>query len=159
MPFLDLLPARRIHTDLAVADKPALVAALARLLSAPDADEAAIREALLDRERLGSTGLGRGVAIPHGRSAMLEQPRAAFVRLAAPIPFDAVDGEPVDLIAALVVPMHFTDQHLQLLAELAEMFSDRQLTAALRKVGDAGALRLELAEFKRHKSRAGAWTD
>ena len=81
------------------------------------------------------------------------------MRLAAPIPFEAVDGEPVDLIAALVVPLHYTDQHLQLLAELAEMFSDKQLTGALRKVGDAGALRLELAEFKRHKSRAGAWTD
>ncbi len=159
MPFLDLLPARRIRTDLDVADKPALISALAQLLSLPDADETAIREALFDRERLGSTGLGRGVAIPHGRSATLEEPRAAFVRLATPIAFDAVDGEPVDLVAALVVPLHFTDQHLQLLAELAEMFSDKQLTAALRKVGDADGLRLELAEFKRHKSRAGAWTD
>ena len=159
MPFLDLLPARRIRTDLAIADKPALIHALADLLATPDVDPAVIHEALLARELLGSTGLGRGVAIPHGRSASLEQPRAAFVRLADPVGFEAIDGSPVDLVAALVVPLHFTDQHLQLLAELAEMFSDRQLTAALRKAGDADALRLELAEFKRHKSRAATWTD
>ncbi len=159
MPFLDLLPARRIRTDLPAADKPTLIKALAGLLAGADADEATIHEALLARETLGSTGLGRGVAIPHGRSASPADPRAAFVRLSRPIAFDAVDGQPVDLVAALVVPLHFTDQHLHLLAELAEMFSDRALTAALREAPDAGALRLELAEFKRRKNRAETWTD
>ena len=152
MPFLDLLPLQRIRTDLAVADKPALIDALATLLADPGTPHEAIRDSLLSREQLGSTGLGRGVAIPHGRIADLDQPRAAFVRLARPLGFDAIDGQNVDLVAALVVPLHYTDGHLHLLAELAEMFSDRPLTARLRNAADAAALRGELAEFKRRKS-------
>ncbi len=153
MPFLELLPLRRIATDVAVRDKPALIALLSTLLASSADERELVRDALSAREALGSTGLGRGVAIPHGRSAEIDAPRAAFVRLSSPIAFGAPDAQPVDLIAALVVPSHFTDQHLQLLAELAEMFSSEELTLSLRSAPDADALRRKLAKFgKRRKS-------
>jgi PTS system nitrogen regulatory IIA component len=159
MPFLDLLPAQRIRTDVVAADKAGLLDRLAGLLADPGADREAIHDSLRAREQLGSTGLGRGVAIPHGRIAALDQARAAFVRLDTPLAFDAADGGPVDLVAALVVPLHYTDQHLHLLAELAGMFSDAELTRALRSAPDADALRAELAEFRRRQDKAPAWTD
>ena len=138
MPFIDLLPAQRVRTGLAARDKAELIERLAELLA--DGDAAIARDALAARERLGSTGLGHGVAIPHGRSAKIAEARAAFVRLGEPVDFGADDGRPVDLVAALLVPAHFTDQHLKLLAELAELFSDPTLTAALRAAPDADAL-------------------
>lgn len=143
MAFLDLLPAERVRTGLDVRDKAGLIDRLAAILAVDDDIEIA-REALAARERLGSTGLGHGVAIPHGRSTKISEARAAFVRLAEPIDFGADDGRPVDLVAALLVPAHFTDQHLKLLAELAELFSDPSLTAALRAATDTAALRAVL---------------
>jgi nitrogen PTS system EIIA component len=147
MPLLDLLPPERVRTHLVADDKPALIAALAQILAGDD-DVAVVRKALEAREQLGSTGLGHGVAIPHGRSRDVSEARAAFVRLAAPIDFGADDAQPVDLVAALIVPEHFTDQHLKLLAELAELFSDARLTAALRAAPDAAALHRTLHEAK-----------
>ncbi|MBN8728653.1 MAG: PTS sugar transporter subunit IIA [Xanthomonadales bacterium] len=144
MRFIDLLPAERVRAGLAVRDKAELMERLAGLL-AGDGEIAPVREALLARERLGTTALGHGVAIPHGRSASLDGARAAFVRLAEPIGFGAGDGRGVDLVAALIVPAHFTDQHLKLLAELAEIFSDPATTGALRNAADAPALRHLLA--------------
>jgi PTS system nitrogen regulatory IIA component len=122
-----------------------LSARAARLTGVPERD---IFDVLLQRERLGSTGLGHGVAIPHGRSAKVSEARAAFARLADPIDFGADDHQPVDLVAALIVPAHFTDQHLKLLAELAELFSDAELTGALRAAPDAHTLRETLREAK-----------
>lgn len=153
MPFLDLLPQERVRTDLVASDKAGLIARLAELLAGDD-DVRTVRTvhaALEAREQLGSTGLGHGVAIPHGRSASVAEPRAAFVRLATPIDFGADDKKPVDLVAALIVPDHFTDQHLKLLAELAELFSDTELTSALRAAPDARVLRDLL-----HKAKAAA---
>lgn len=139
MPFLDLLSPERVRTGLVARDKAGLIAELSVLLAGGD-DVAVVRDALLARERLGSTGLGHGVAIPHGRSPAIAQARAAFVRLAAPIDFNAADQQPVDLVAALIVPAHFTDQHLKLLAELAELFSNGTITDGLRAAPDADAL-------------------
>ncbi|WP_300615831.1 PTS sugar transporter subunit IIA [Dokdonella sp.] len=139
MPFLDLLSPERVRTGLVARDKAGLIAELSVLLAGGD-DVAVVRDALLARERLGSTGLGHGVAIPHGRSPAIAQARAAFVRLAAPIDFNAADQQPVDLVAALIVPAHFTDQHLKLLAELAELFSNGTITDDLRAAPDADAL-------------------
>ncbi|MGS0744020.1 PTS sugar transporter subunit IIA [Glaciimonas sp. GG7] len=82
-----------------------------------------VSENLFARERLGSTGLGHGVAVPHGRVKGLKAPLAAFVRLAQPIPFESPDGEPVSLLVFLLVPDHVTQQHLETLSEVAEMFS------------------------------------
>lgn len=131
MRFIDLLPASRVRTGLVVRDKAELIEQLAQLLAGDD-DTSIVREALVARERLGTTALGHGVAIPHGRSAGVNAARAAFVRLAEPVDFGANDNLGVDLVAALIVPAHFTDQHLKLLAELAELFSNGEVTSELR---------------------------
>lgn len=159
MPFLDLLSAERVRTEFIARDKASLLRKLAALLGGNPAERELIRTALAEREALGSTGLGHGVAIPHGRIAGIDRARAAFVRLARPIAFGSADGVDVDLVAALVVPAHQTDQHLQLLAELAEAFSDAQLMARFRHAADSSALRAELAEFGRNRSKGPAWTD
>jgi PTS system nitrogen regulatory IIA component len=98
---------------------------------------AQIRDALLMREQLGSTGLGQGVGIPHGRLKGLKQVAGMFFRLAKPVPFDAPDNRPVDLVFFLLVPEQSTEEHLQLLSELAQGFSDPDFREALRKADDA----------------------
>lgn len=98
-------------------------------------------DSLFAREKLGSTGLGQGVAIPHGRIKGLKEAVGAFLRLAAPVQFDAPDGKPVSFLFVLLVPEQATEQHLQILSELAQMFSDRafreQLAAAPDEIGRA----------------------
>ncbi len=88
---------------------------------------------LVTREKLGSTGLGNGVAIPHCRLVSCKKPAAVFLQLAEPIDFDAIDRHPVDLIFALVVPDNSINEHLELLKKLAEKFSNPGLCEALRK--------------------------
>lgn len=98
-----------------------------------------IFDALLDRERMCSTGVGQGVAIPHGRIKGLKEATASFVRLKQPIPFEAADGKPVLFAFVLLVPERATDQHLQILSELAQLFSDKKLREALATAPDAEA--------------------
>jgi len=100
----------------------------------------AVYDALFAREKLGSTGLGQGIAIPHGRIKGLKAPIGAFVRLANGVPFDAPDSKPVELIFVLLVPEAANEHHLQLLSELAQMFSDREFREQLAAVPDAPAL-------------------
>src|SRR3954467_11099069 len=95
---------------------------------------------LFARERLGSTGLGQGVAIPHGRIKGLKEALGALVRLAQPIPFDEPDGAPVTLAFVLLVPEKATEKHLQILSELAQMFSDKPLRDEMSAAPDAAAL-------------------
>jgi PTS system nitrogen regulatory IIA component len=97
-------------------------------------------DSLFARERLGSTGLGQGVAIPHGRIKGLRDCVGAFCRLQNPVPFDAPDGKPVNLVFALLVPEHATEKHLEILSELAQMFSDRAQREALAAAADAQSL-------------------
>ena len=97
-------------------------------------------DSLFAREKLGSTGLGQGVAIPHGRIAKLRDASAAFVKTSHPIPFDAPDGQPVNLIFILLVPERATDQHLQILGELAQMFSDTQFRNRLLACNDTASI-------------------
>jgi len=99
-----------------------------------------VYESLFARERLGSTGLGQGVAIPHGRIKGLKEALGAFIRLAQPIPFDAPDGAPVTLVFVLLVPEKATEKHLQILSELAQMFSDKALRDEMTGAPDAAAL-------------------
>lgn len=110
----------------------------ARLLSrtedSPDTEQ--IYERLMERERLGSTGLANGVALPHARMPGVTAASGAFIRLSAPVEFDALDGKPVDLIFSLLVPEQATQEHLDLLAGLARLFSDPQLCAQLRQTQD-----------------------
>lgn len=95
-----------------------------------------VSENLFARERLGSTGLGHGVAIPHGRIKGLKKPVAAFIRLAEPIPFESPDSEPVHLLIFLLMPDSVTKQHLAILAEIAELFSDGAVRAQLSAQAD-----------------------
>ena len=97
-------------------------------------------DSLFAREKLGSTGLGQGVAIPHGRVKNLRDGIAAFIKTQTPIPFDSPDGLPVNLIFVLLVPERATDVHLQLLAELAQMFSDKNFREQLQNSNDAGEI-------------------
>ena len=94
-------------------------------------------DSLFAREKLGSTGLGQGIAIPHGRIKGLKDAAGAFLRLAAPVQFDAPDGRPVSMLFVLLVPEQANETHLQLLSELAQMFSDRVFREALQNAPDA----------------------
>lgn len=97
-------------------------------------------DSLFARERLGSTGLGQGVAIPHGRVKGLRDAVGAFFKTRNPIAFDAPDGLPVTMIFVLLVPERATDLHLQLLGELAQMFSDRNFREQLQSLDDPAAI-------------------
>jgi len=107
-------------------------------------------DALLARERLGSTGLGHGIAIPHGRIKGLREAAGAFVRTSAPIPFEAPDGNPVQLIFVLLVPEKATDLHLQILSELAQMFSDKEVRAQLAALPDARDVQRLISGWEPH---------
>lgn len=100
----------------------------------------AVFDSLFAREKLGSTGLGRGIAIPHGRIKGLTEACGAFLRLATPVPFDSPDGQPVSLLFVLLVPEQATEQHLQILSELAERFSERTCREALGAADSAEAI-------------------
>jgi len=94
-------------------------------------------DSLFAREKLGSTGLGQGIAIPHGRIKGLKDALGAFIRLAEPVPFDAPDGRPVTMLFVLLVPEQANEHHLQLLSELAQMFSDRAFREQLMNAPDS----------------------
>ena len=111
---------------------------------------AQVFDSLFAREKLGSTGLGQGVAIPHGRVKGLKQAVGALVRMKAPIPFDAPDGQGVSLIFLLMVPERATDQHLQILSELAEMFSDKPFRELLLHAEAAIDIHALIANWSSH---------
>lgn len=109
---------------------------------------AQVFDSLFAREKLGSTGLGQGIAIPHGRIKGLKEALGAFLRLATPVQFDAPDGKPVSLIFVLLVPEAATEHHLQLLSELAQMFSDRAFREQLTAAADSTALQKIFAAWQ-----------
>lgn len=100
-----------------------------------------IYDALFAREKMGSTGLGLGIAIPHGRIKGLKEAQGAFVRLTTPIPFDAPDGQPVSMLFVLLVPEAATELHLQMLSELAQMLSDKGFRERLAQASDAATVK------------------
>jgi PTS system nitrogen regulatory IIA component len=109
-----------------------------------------VYDSLFAREKLGSTGLGQGVAIPHGRIKGLKDALGALVRMKQPIPFDAPDGQPVGLIFVLLVPDRATDAHLQILSELAQMFSDRMFRERLLAAPTAAELHRMITQWQPH---------
>lgn len=111
-------------------------------------NRALITDSLFARERLGSTGLGHGVAIPHGRIKGLKQPLAAVFQLANPIGFDAPDEQPVRLMIFLLVPEAATQKHLEILSEIAELLSDSALREQMKDSTDAAALHGLLAGWQ-----------
>jgi PTS system nitrogen regulatory IIA component len=105
-------------------------------------------DSLFAREKLGSTALGQGVAIPHGRIKALKEAVGALVRVREPIPFDAPDGAPVGMAFVLLVPERATDLHLQILSELAQMFSDPSFRGRLMSAATAADAHRLITEWK-----------
>ncbi|OQP85005.1 PTS fructose transporter subunit IIA [Xanthomonas phaseoli pv. syngonii LMG 9055] len=143
MPLTDLMAAVRTLVSPA-ADRDTVLHAAADLLSCRQAGADELYANLCEREALGSTAIGHGIAIPHGRCPNLTEPRGALLRLATPVSFGG--DEPVDLVFAMAVPAHYTHQHLMLLSELAERFSDVDFRRNLRAAPNADALMALLAD-------------
>jgi nitrogen PTS system EIIA component len=109
-------------------------------------DPRAVLETLLRREKLGSTGFGHGIAIPHGKFAGIDQVHGVFARLAQPVDFDAVDDQPVDLVFALLAPETAGADHLKALARISRLFRDQTVVQKLRGTGDREGLYAILTE-------------
>ncbi|QEP44268.1 PTS sugar transporter subunit IIA [Ectothiorhodospiraceae bacterium BW-2] len=145
-----LLSVRHIRPRISLSSKKRLLECAAGLLYdaiepliGTDADESLSMltyEALLVRERLGSTGLGHGIAIPHARLPILDHPILAVITLSEAIDFDASDRQPVDLIFAIAVPEKSATHHLQLLSALATLLRDKAIATELRQLESAEAL-------------------
>lgn len=147
MPYTDLLAAERIVLVVEPGNRDQVLDAAARLLGGGSPEwTPAIAAGLRQREAVGSTGIGRGVAIPHCRSEASAAPRAAFLRLAHPVDFGARDGQPVDLVFAMVSPGERAQDHLDTLSELAGAFADAGFRDAVRAAPDITALRGLLLE-------------
>jgi PTS system nitrogen regulatory IIA component len=149
MNIAQLLSPDRVSRTSEISSKKRVLEVLSEMLasSQPNLSVTEIFDSLIARERLGSTGLGHGVAIPHGRLAGIEHAVAALVKLERGVDYDAPDREPVDLLFALLVPQESTDEHLQILATLARMFADPATLASLRSADDGEALLSEIQRW------------
>jgi PTS system nitrogen regulatory IIA component len=146
MGIADIIGPNHVVVELRVADKAQLLRELARrAASALSLDQRIIFDALQAREALGSTGLGKGFALPHARLDTLSQSFALFVRLARPIDFAAIDDRPVDLIIMLLTPADAGSQHLATLAALSRPLRDAAFVQRLRQASDAEAVHALLA--------------
>jgi nitrogen PTS system EIIA component len=146
-----LLPAANVIVDLDAGSKKRVFEQAGLLFeNNQQLARAQVYDSLFAREKLGSTGLGRGVAIPHGRIKGLKEALGALVRTKQPIPFDAPDAQPVTLIFVLLVPDRATDAHLQILSELAQMLGDRDLRNRLATDTDAGLLHQHITAWQPH---------
>ena len=147
----DLLNAERIRCDVQSSSKKRLLELISEELArnSEELSKREIFESLCARERLGSTGLGNGVAIPHGRVKGSSHVQATFIRMKKPVPFDAVDSEPVDLLFCLAVPEDCGEDHLKLLAQVAELFSDSEVLRGLREAETPGRM-LQLLSGSAH---------
>lgn len=133
MPLADLLSPKAVVPSLHARCKREALAALAeRAAALTGADADAIREALMEREKLGSTGVGRGVAIPHGKIEGLGAMTGLLARLDQPIDFEAVDEQPVDIIFVLLAPADASAAHLKALAKVSRLLRDERVREALR---------------------------
>jgi len=130
-----ILPALKVNNK-----KQALQELAARAAELTGQDEKAILEILLQREKLGSTGVGNGIAIPHGKLSKLGRLFGLFARLERPIDFESLDGQPVDLVFLLLAPEAAGADHLKALARVARMLRDPDITRRLRESRDADAI-------------------
>ena len=134
----DLLPETNIALDVEATSKKRLFEQIGQLFeNRAQIARSVVFDSLFARERLGSTGLGQGIAIPHGRIKGLPRALGAFVRPLQPIPFDAPDGKPVEQVFVLLVPEQATEEHLELLSELAQMFSEKTFREQVATATDA----------------------
>ena len=149
-----LLRTSRIALDLDVASKKRLFEQIGLIFeNAQQISHSVVFDSLFNRERFGSTGLGYGVAIPHGRMKGLREATAVFVRTLTPIPFESPDGLPVNLIFVVLVPDHANEQHLQILSELAQLFSDKSVRESLATCRDVDEAHRILTEWPGHAPR------
>ena len=150
-----ILPANNVLVDVDAASKKRVFEQAGLLFeNQHQVARGIVTDNLFARERLGSTGLGHGVAIPHGRIKGLKNPLAAVLRVQQPIPFEAPDEEPVLLLIFLLVPEAATQRHLEILSEIAEMLSDRELRERLKGEGDAVRLHELISSWEPLKSFA-----
>ncbi|MBI4183482.1 MAG: PTS IIA-like nitrogen regulatory protein PtsN [Proteobacteria bacterium] len=141
MPITDLLSPEGIVANLrATSKKQALQDLARRAAELTGQSERAIFEVLLERERLGTTGIGNGIAIPHGKLPGLTRIYGIFARAERPIAFEAIDDRPVDLIFLLLAPETAGADHLKALAQVSRLLRDRAMCERLRKTADAAAL-------------------
>lgn len=154
MAILDLLTLETTLSGLRASDKAEALKLLSeRAAAALGLDADVVQKALLEREALGSTGVGAGVALPHARIAGLARLFGLFARLTRPIDFAAVDGGPVDLVFLLLTPDAAAPAYLKALASISRVLRDPAVGARLRKAGDAAALRDILAGSPGGKER------
>ena len=147
-----LLTARDILLDVTATSKKRLLENAALLFENEHRLERnRVFDSLFARERLGSTGLGHGVAIPHGRIKGLKAPLLAVLRSETAVPFEAPDGLPVRLLVALLVPEHATEEHLEILSELAELLSDASLRQTLLDATDPEAIHKVLSDWEPYR--------
>lgn len=139
MNFTDLISINRIAVGVECSSKKRSLEMLSQLIcdDADNINQNDVFDSLIARERLGSTGLGKGIAIPHGRLKSGSQTLAAFIQLEKGVDFDAPDGVAVDLLCALTVPEECSDEHLQVLAYLSEIFSNEETRSKLRSASNA----------------------
>lgn len=144
-----LLPASNVLLDLPASSKKRAFEQAGLLFeNNQGVARANVFDSLFARERLGSTGLGQGVAIPHGRIKGLKEAVAAFVRVAEPVPFDAPDGQPVSVMIFLLVPEQASQAHLDLLSELAQMLSDKAFRQSLLEAPSPEAVHAALTAWE-----------
>ncbi len=128
-----LLSPQNIFIDTEVTSKKKLLELIANIVAdRTELSQSVIYSNLLNRERLGSTGLGRGFAVPHARVADLETTGGFFFRLVEPVNFDSPDDQPVDLVFTIVIPQEATEEHLLILSSLAKIFSQEEVCQAIR---------------------------
>jgi PTS system nitrogen regulatory IIA component len=146
-----ILPPERVLYDVPGGSKKRVLEFFSTFIAqnTPSLDSQEVFSRLIGRERLGSTGIGNGVAIPHARSPHCSSPIAGFLKLAEPVDFDAIDGDPVDLVFVLLVPEEADDTHLALLGQVATIMNNVDTRQQLRKA----ASQRELLDFLTSKIR------
>jgi PTS system nitrogen regulatory IIA component len=139
MRFIDILSEERVSTRLAATTKDGALLALAELFAKddPSLDPRSVHDVLAEREKLASTGVGSGVAIPHGRIGTIERLRAAVAVSPQGIPFDAIDGAPVRIIVGVLAPQHHTGDHLRVLALVSRMLRSHDVREKLLQAMDS----------------------
>jgi len=146
-----LLPETNVLIDLDVSSKKRVFEQVGLLFENNNSvARSEVFDSLFAREKLGSTGLGQGIAIPHGRIRGLKEAMGAVVRMRQPIPFDAPDAQNVSIIFVLLVPDRATDMHLQILSELAQMFSERPFREQLLAAPTAAELHRLITQWQSH---------
>ena len=155
MQIRDIITPERITSSMSASSKKRVLEEISTLLrdDEVDLDQNAVFHSLVERERLGSTCIGNGVALPHGRVKGLKKPVGAFATLAQDIDYDALDGEPIKMVFALLVPENTNEEHLRALATLATIFQDQDLRDRLLGAESAQEIYRLLANYNNVTNR------